>query len=265
MDRYLLKNIIIIILVLVNGFLLGSLALRQTAALDSRHQVEEHLVALFAADEMSLPADVISRKTPPDPLILSRSIPHEQAVAHFFLGKDAVQEDQGGGTYTYTSSIGMARFRFDGSFDIVGSLATENAEELCQTFCRKFSYSEPTFSSDDTGTAVRLYDHMPVFNCSVTFTLDQGELLTVSGTLLPEEGSASPENQEPLSAIAALTAFQKMCRENGAVVSAVTNLYLCYELQGSTASSLSLVPAWCVVTDTASYYVNCITGVITTS
>ena len=60
MDRYLLKNIIIIILVLVNGFLLGALTLRQTAENRSRRQAEEQLVELFASNSITLVPYAIS-------------------------------------------------------------------------------------------------------------------------------------------------------------------------------------------------------------
>ena len=46
------------------------------------------------------------------------------------------------------------------------------------------------------------------------------------------------------------------------MVTAVTDLYLCYELQSTTATPMALVPAWCVSTDTADYYVNCYTGAV---
>ena len=57
MDRSLLKNIIIIILVLVNGFLLASLFMRQTSAVQFRQQTEEQLTELFAADGVTLEPD----------------------------------------------------------------------------------------------------------------------------------------------------------------------------------------------------------------
>ena len=41
MDRYRLKNIIIVILLLVNGFLLGVLSMRQTSANASHRQTAE--------------------------------------------------------------------------------------------------------------------------------------------------------------------------------------------------------------------------------
>ena len=53
-----------------------------------------------------------------------------------------------------------------------------------------------------------------------------------------------------------------MRRETGAVASSVAEMYLCYELQSSTAAPMSLVPAWCIVTDTVNYYVNCASGAV---
>ena len=268
MDRYLLKNIIIIILVLANGFLLGSMSSRQVSTLRAQRETEAQLTALFSADNIILEEGAISHKDPPAMLSLSRDTQRERAAAAFFLGKGVLREDLGGGTYTYSSEIGAARFRSNGSFDIVGSLASENVEEFCRSFCKTFSYDDPVFSSNTegtgrTGVAVSHHNKLPVFNCTVSFTIDNNNtLLTVSGTLLPVEGTIQATEQPPLSSSAALIAFQQMRRESFAVASAVTNTYPCYELQGSTASSLSLVPAWCVVTDASRYYVNCITGAV---
>ena len=68
-----------------------------------------------------------------------------------------------------------------------------------------------------------------------------------------------------MSAVTALTKFLNARRDSGAVVSAVTEVYLCYELQSTAAAPMSLVPAWCVVTDTGNYYVNCLTEAVTRS
>ena len=94
MDRYLLKNIIIIILVLVNGFLLGALTLRQTAEDRSRRQAEDQLVELFAADSITLDPGAISEEAPPASLTLLRSREREREAAVFFLGETLTQEDR---------------------------------------------------------------------------------------------------------------------------------------------------------------------------
>ena len=95
----------------------------------------------------------------------------------------------------------------------------------------------------------------------MVFTLENGVLKRAIGTHLPNS-AATTVGQEPLSALSALSAFLNTIRE-GAVGTAVTHLYLCYELQSTTTALMTLSPAWCVTTDTASYYVNCMTGVVT--
>lgn len=265
MDRSLLKNIIILILLLTNGFLLASLVLRQSSAVDAQRQTEEQLTELFAADGMTLDRSAFSNQTPPSALTLTRNTQLEREAAAFFLGSGVRQEDQGGGVYTYAGTAGVARFRANGSFEVAGSLAEGDVESFCRKFCKTFSYEPVTLELDasgsGSGTAVCRYHDLPVFNASVTFTVDHGTLLTVSGTLLSGEGAVQTAVQEPLSAAAALTAFQAARRESGAVVSAVTGTALCYELQSTSA--LTLTPAWRVSADTADYYVNCATGVVT--
>lgn len=267
MDRYRLKNIIIIILLLVNGFLLGVLSLRQTSENASHRQTAEQLVALFAADGMSLEAETIPSKAAPAGQSLTRDMEGERDVAAFFLGKNPARTDQGGDLYSYTGSTGgAAQFRAGGSFDIACALSGTDGAELVRDFCREFSYSDPVFVLDDDGsgtaTAVCRYGKLAVSNCTVTFTLDRGTLMAVSGTLLPEKGTDLSFDQEPLSAAAALTAFQKMRRERQAAVSSITEITPCYELQSTASSTMSLVPAWCIVTDTEKYYVNCISGTV---
>lgn len=265
MDRSLLKNIIIIILVLVNLFLMASLFTRQTSAVHSRQQTEEQLTELFAADGMTLEKQAFSQKDPPAVFALTRNLQLERNVAAFFLGSSLIQEDQGGGTYTYAGDSGVARFRSNGSFEIAGALSSGDAEALCRSFCKNFSYSSLVFELNESGsgsaTAVCICNDLPVFNCTVTFTIDRGELRTVSGTLLSQEGSPVVSDVELLSATAALTTFQNVRREIGAVVSSVTDLTLCYELQSSSA--MTLVPSWRISTDTKYYYVNCLTGTVT--
>lgn len=250
----------------MNVFLLGSLAVRGEAERSARRRTEEQLVALFAADGMTLDRSAISTETPPSGRALERDTALEQRAAALLLGGTVTVSDQGGGIYAYGGGSGTVLFRSNGSFDAdLGAAGTLTADDIA-SFCRKFSYGEPVFQVDEDGggtaSAIQQFDGLPVFNSTVTFTLQAGLATRVSGTLLPESGAVSTADQEPLSAAAALTAFQQMRRESGAVVSAVTDLYPCYELQSSTAVSMSLAPAWCVITDTAKYYVNCLTGTV---
>lgn len=265
MDRFRLKNVIILILLLMDLFLLGALAYRRTAAQSVYDRGAEELSALFAADGIQLDPGVIPQSDPPAGRSLSRDTALDRKAAAYFLGKSLTSFNQGGGIYSYTGSAGAALFRDNGSFDVAGTLSGPDGEALCRSFCEEFHYSAPVSRLDEEGSgtmiAVRQHSGLPVFNASITFTLNQNVLVSVTGTLLPETYTEL-EEAAPLSALAALTAFQLQRRETGAVASSITEVYLCYELQSTAAAPMSLAPAWCLVTDTVNYYVNCYTGAV---
>ncbi len=265
MERYRLKNIIILILVLVNAFLLASLSIRKSAEQDAFRRTAEQLVTLFAADGMDLDIYAISRDTPPEAQALTRDTALEAQAAAYLLGDTPAESDQGGGIYEYKAAAGTVLFRSSGSFEAAGTLGQGDPEAFCQEFCETFSYAEPKFQLEDgSGTAATyfLYNGFPVFNCTATFTIEDDVVTSATGILLPSTGTLTASQQTPLSAAGALIAFQRMRQEAVAVVSAVVGTHLCYELQTSSAPMM-LVPAWRVATDTTDYYVNCQSGAIT--
>ena len=265
MERFRLKNIIILILVLLNGFLVSSLAQRRTAERDAFHRTAEQLAALFEENGMTLEPGAVSRDLPPDGVALARDTALEERAAAFLLGDALSVSDQGGGIFHYAGPAGEAFFRSSGGFEAAGTLAQRDVEDFCRDFCRTFSYEAPDLRLDEEGsgvfTALGIYGRLPVFNCTVTFTVENRVLTAVSGTLLPKAGAAVPGDQ-PLSAAGALLAFQQMRRESAAVASTVTDARLCYELQ-TAGAAMSLAPAWQIVTDTEDYYVNGLTGAVT--
>lgn len=265
MERSRLKNIIILILAILNICLLGALLGRTGTEQATLRQTHQQLIDLFAANGVTLDSKVISSETPPPSLALSRSIEQDKALSAVFLGNSTISTDQGGGIYTYGNDTGAALFRSNGSFDIFGSSLAEDGTDTIQIFCREYHYEDLIFDLDETGTgtaiATRYYNDNPVFNCSVTFTLENGVLSRVSGTYLPSS-SSEVNTAAPLSAVAALTTFLDMRLESGSVASVITDMYLCYELQSTTASPMTLTPCWCIVTDTSNYYVNCVTSAV---
>ena len=265
MDRYRLKNVIILILLLVNGFLLGSMAYRGTAARTARSRSTEQLAALCAADGIDLDPGVIPAAEPPAVRVLTRDTALERSAAAYLLG-GGLRHSERGGVYSYSGAGGAALFRENGGFEAAGTLAASGGEAFCRKFCRDFHYKVSDVQLDESGsgviTALREYGRLTVANASLTFTLEENAVTSARGTLLPETSAEAAGNPDLLSAQAALTAFLAMRRETGAVASSIAEMSLCYELQSSTAAPMSLTPAWRIVTDTVSYYVNCVTGAV---
>ncbi|MET0016170.1 hypothetical protein [Oscillibacter sp.] len=264
METYRLKNIIILTLVLVNAFLLGTLGMRQAQQVASQSQATEELVKLFAGEGVTLSESAVSFDPPPAALTLARDTAAERALAATFLGNELTAADEGGGILTYTSNLGRAVFRASGAFEITGELG-RNPSALGQQFCRNHGCELPDewFNASGGGTVTvrQLCQGYPVEDCSVTFLAENNVLHSVYGTFLPSNSTIS-QSENLITASTALTAFLEARRTSGAVVSAVTGIYRCYEFQ-NTASALTLTPTWRVVTDTVDYYVNCSTSAVT--
>ena len=259
-----LKNIIILILALVNVFLLASLLSRFNARLASREQSASQLAELFSANGITLSPDAVSFQAPPTGGIIARDTEQDRQMAALLLGDGLTYSDQGGGIWSYDSTAGAAVFRSGGSFDAAVHLDSgADAEALCRKVCRQFHYEDLSLQWEDvrfTAGAVRSFSGLSVYIFAVTFSWDGGTL-SVSGMFLPDTLTPAA-GEDSLSAVSALTAFLGAHRELGAVVSSITGMYPCYEAQ-SSAAAVTLVPAWCVQTDTGLYYVNCSSGAVT--
>ena len=266
MESFRLKNIIILILALLNLCLLGSLYGRANARQEAQNRTKQQLVELFSADSarIALDEDAISFQTPPAGGTLNRDVDHDQQAATLLLGEGLLRSDQGGGIYSYENKTGAAVFRSGGNFDATVRLsAPEEAEQLFRAFCKEFRYEETAVSGPGepfSASAVYTHSGYHVINASVTFQISD-KTLHVSGTYLPDTLVAS-ERADALSGPSALTVFLNTRREMGAVVSAVTGMIPCYELQSTAAAPMVLTPAWCIETDVGRYYVNCYTGAV---
>ena len=236
--------------------------IRKTAEHASLQLVDEQLEALFSADGVSLDADMVPASSPPTALTLERDTQAESKMAAYLLGSDLSPTDRGGGVHAYSGSTGAALFRSNGHFDVAVRLGELDIVSFLHDFCKAFGYEDLELEQEDgswSGTAVQYYNEYPVANCLISISMEDS-LLTLTGTYLPDSYTAV--NSEAISARAALLVFLESLQETGAVVSAVTDIYPCYELQSTSSESLSLSPGWCIVTDTVNYYVNAISGAI---
>ena len=267
METFRLKNIVILILVLLNLFLLATLVMRESGEYTVSARLEAELQELFASSNVTLTAHLPDEE-PPASLSVSRDPDQERAMAARLLGESLTSYDDGGGVSRYETDQGQAVFYPSGNFSITGQLsASGKAEDACGDFCRQYGYEDLTLNLDEDGSGsaqATLYQaDLPVTNAAVSFLFLRGELISVSGVFIPAGSAAAAGSDESaLSAATALTRFLAARRESGAVVSAVSEVSLCYQL-GGYSSSLSLVPAWCITTDTVNYYVNCSDGTVT--
>ena len=263
MERRRLKRIIIFILLTLNGFL-GLYLLRQRVPdRAAAYRAEQNLLELFAADGVSIAPEIIPRGGPPPVIRLSFDEETFDRAAAFFLGPGAERVQRGSVREYQAPDGGEVRFRADGSFTAVGLSVRGGPESVCRDFRRNWSYAPPDSIDDGEALMTARYGSLSVFNCGVCFVFDGDVLLEAFGTLLPQTGT--PASTPELSAMGALGIFQAKRRENRVVSTEILRVSLCYSLQGDDGEELTLVPVWRVETDTASYYVDCVTGAMSLS
>ncbi len=264
MDRAKLKNVVILILLLTNLCLLASLAQRLAQEHSARERMAAELTELLSSEGVRLTAEVPAGLPPPSK-VLTRDVAADRHVASSLLGEGMVETDEGGGILAFSSALGSGQFRAGGRFEIAGRLTKTDPVAVCRTFCHAFGYGDLSLEPSgggQRGSAIQYFDGYPVVNAAIEFLIEDDCLISVSGVHLPSGGSGAGPASTGMTAATALSKFLEARRSGGAVVSEVTDLYLCYEAQNSPAAPISLTAAWCVVTDAGKYYVNCATGAV---
>lgn len=255
-----LKNMVIVILLLVNVCLLLLLAGRSAQEYVTRTRTEKELVRLFAANGIDLPTAQIPHKPPPVfPAQPIRDRNAESALAEAILGV-CVTEDVGGGAYRYQSELGECLFRANGALEASLERPVRDWEMFCNDLFSAYGYriAAAEVSAEGTGTAavLRQLSDGAVFNAPLILRFEHGSLLSVSGVFLADAEPVGDESS--IDGVTALVRFFDYSKRNGEVCTAVTDMHAGYLLR-----STALVPAWRITTDVNRYYVDRMTGEVT--
>ena len=262
MERSRLKNIILLILLLMNLALAASLGLRIAQGRAAEAALLSELRLRFEAEGCALPEDIPS-ETPPPVVTLERDSQREQAMAEAILGEGVTAADQGGGIVVYQGVSGQATFRTGGGFSVTlrlpdgESSPVDQSERLARAFARAAGFETPTLLSG-SGSAAQRYGGYPVSGAGASFSL-RGSTLTAEGSYLPSAYLSKTEGPA-MSAATALTRFLDFRSQSGAVIAEVTEISLRYLLRSTASAPMTLSPVWYLTTDSGSYLVSCADG-----
>ena len=269
-----LKNLIILILLVVNGFLLVLVwSRRQESARYERSALEQTVQVLQRSGiEVDLsaaaPADGLA------PMSVERELDREEALARALLGKGAVQaENRGGGLYLYQGSNGELSVRAGGELsakmaDNPNQLVSGDLERHASGLLKRMGVDVERIgvTKEDEWTRVQfrqVWNGAPVFSCEVEVVYYYELLYSVQGTLLTAQAGTAEAGQA-LTLPTALMRFSEEIAATGDVCTAIRSMEPGYR---GTVQSLSggvrLSPVWLVTTDTARYYLDCVTGALT--
>ena len=98
-----LKNIIILILLLLNGFLLVLVGTRWGEAVKYDRAALDQTLEVLAGRGIQVDPDVLAPAESLPPLVIERDLEAEQKLAQALLGSEAQADNRGGGLYLYQS------------------------------------------------------------------------------------------------------------------------------------------------------------------
>lgn len=267
-----LKNIIILILLLVNGFLLVLVGARYSESVQYEREALERTLKVLEGQGIQADGAALAPAGELAPLTAERDLERELQLAQALLGQDTQAENRGGGLYLYRGGGGKLSVRAGG--ELSAALAdgpeqrTSDPGRHAAALLRDMGIrAEQTgVTQEDGWTRVRFrqsWDGVPLFSCEVEFAYREGLLQTVQGALLAAQGG----DREEAGALALPTALMRFSEEiaaTGDVCSAIQSMEPGWR---GTVQPLSggvrLAPVWLVTTDTAQYYLDCAAGSLT--
>lgn len=266
-----LKNLIILILLTVNGFLLVLVGIRREESVRYERSALEQTVQVLERGGVQVDVEAVTAADGLAPMTVERDVEREARLVSALLDEEVQGDNRGGGLYLYRGRLGEVSLRSGGGlsaeFPRDDHWKTDRPEDHAAALLKKLGV-EGTLTErvDEEDVILRFtqsWKGAPVFSCQVEFVYRDGYLTTLRGTLLmAEDGTA--EAGECLSLPTALMRFSEQIGATGDVCSAILAMEPGYR---GTAQSLSggtrLAPVWLVVTDTANYYLDCVTGVLT--
>lgn len=260
-----IKNIIIVLLLIVNAFLLTLLLSRRAEERDAYERSVEQLVTLYESAGVTLDPALLMQEESLLSATPGRDTARETAFAEALLGEDVRVSDSGGGVYRYANALGYCSVRAGGSVEGSLSRSVDDPQEFCRALFHSFGYvlTDTTLTDEGSGsiTGLRSTGSVPVFNALLTLTFSRGTLTGVSGIFLSSltEGGRT----EGIDAITALVRLLDHRSASGLVWTEIESIESGYLLQSSAATPLRLLPVWRIGTDVNDFYVNCKTGEIT--
>lgn len=265
-----LKNIIILILLLANLFMVSLVLVQkrdsaryQTAALDNA-------VSVLESSGIRVDRQQIPKEMELDVLTAARDMDSEAELASALLG-ECTASGLGGGRYAYEGAAGAAEFRSNGNFSVTFSgnartaRKTGGEEEHAAALLKQAGLTAEQTGREQSGDGVTLtfcqtWKGVPVYSCAITAEYENGALRALSGLRL----MGTPQTAGGADLISVPTALMRVLNgigDLGDVCSEITAMEAGYEMTAA-ADELRLTPVWHVVTDTGVYSLNALTGAL---
>lgn len=267
MESAKLKNIVLLILIVTNVFLLGLMVFQRLESRQYQQKALADAVELLAQRGIAVSPESLPDQDFPAPLTLERDQDEEREIFAGLLGEDT-SLTQRGLVSIYSGPLGQAEVRGDGSFTVelepgaypLGD-GSDPVNYALAFLARRMGFAgQLRHGNQEAVTVTQLWEDCPVFSCQVTLTYGQGGVASIAGTRLVGHPSSTSQADLPLSTATLLLRFRAGLIDSGDACTAVLSATQGYLLESSADGKLQLIPVLRLETDTNPYILNAITG-----
>ncbi len=269
MDTGKIKNILIIILVILDVFLLSAVVSDRVQSRRAERQALEDAFAAIENTGISVSESFSMPGETPKAYSVKRDMDDEKDKIKKLLG-GVTASDMGGNIWFYSSAKGQASLRGTGEMDILVSSGTysggASAEKTAEKIMNKLGLEAGTVRSDvldDGGARVLelgcMWNGGEVYNASIKFTFSSDELVMISGTRVFDAVSET-NGTEVMNALTAMMRFVEVIRQEGLVCSELLSADVGYIMSVPLSGEGTMTPVWHFTTDAGDVYINGLTG-----
>lgn len=264
-----IKNIVIVILLLLNAFLLALSGGRRLVDARSQDQARTGAMEVIRSNGVALEDSVVPKSMGLRPMRASRDVERESALAARLLGDGTTREHRGSEVYRYRNDSGSVQFHSTG--EVAARLDTglyplgdqdpgQHAVSVAALLDCHTRVVESTVSGGTgTVTLVQTLQDVAVLDCQLVAQYRHGQLESLQGMRLIGKAE-SLEGDIPITVATALMRLYNGLKELGDIYSGIESISPAYSLSVERSGAVRLTPVWSVRTDTGDYVLNTMTG-----
>lgn len=256
-----IKNIAILILLVTNAVLLAIVVTQLSSSARYRENTRRQALAVLEQSGIEFTPAQLPEDLSLPALTVTRDRSAEREMARALLGEGVWAMEQSGGIrITYSNTVGTAdfyssgrfSFQFTGDLWALGNLTPLAHAQQCMERLGLPGVLLPGASPEGTViTLCQLWEEVPLFDCTISFTYEGDVLRTISGQYL--SGSvATTGDTVTMTAATALLRFLSGSNESGYICSQITGMRWGY--QADASRPVNLTPVCYFTTDAQSAY-----------
>lgn len=260
-----LKNVILLILVLTNLFLLGLVVSQSLQNRRQDSQTREHTILFLSERGVEVDEENIPQSIDLLPQTAERDLEKEQQTAAVLLKGEVEQKARGGEIYRYSNQQGWVQFHGDGSFSAQlepGVYPAEEKEEGCIAALEAVGFEGTLLEETEEGLIFQeTWNGVALFGQQVSVFCAEGSVSTISGQRLMGEPKED-QTRKTITVSTALVRFLNGVSTLGDVCNRIDRVEEGYLCTASLTGAMTLTPAWQVTTDTGTYQLDTVTGTV---